>query len=184
MGKSKVKREPIPVPQNLDEASDFLRRIGAARRAIDAAELKLNGEIERIKAKAVGEIEPHAREAEELILGLFVFADGRRTELTYGGKHKTVQLPAGELKWRTAPPAVSVTNVAAVIERLKGLGLDRFLRIPPPEIDKEAILKEPKAVEGVKGLKIGQKEFFAVKPSEAAVEIEFATAELKKKAAA
>jgi len=144
-------REPFPVPQNLEEASDFLRRIGAARRAIDAAELKLNGEVERIKAEMVGEIGPYAREAEKLILGLFVFADDRRAELTDGGKKKTVQLPAGELKWRTAPPAVSVQNTELVIGRLRYLGLDRFLRTPPPEIDKEAILKEPKAVEGVKG---------------------------------
>jgi phage host-nuclease inhibitor protein Gam len=57
-----------------------------------------------------------------------------------------------------------------VIEALKRLKLSRFLR-EKTEINKEAILNEPKAVEGVAGIKIIKDlEDFVIEPFEQEVQ--------------
>ena len=57
------------------------------------------------------------------------------------------------------------------IKTLRSLGLGRFVR-EKPELDKDAILKEPDAVKGIKGISVSQHERFSVKPSNISVEIE------------
>jgi phage host-nuclease inhibitor protein Gam len=58
---------------------------------------------------------------------------------------KTVALTTGEIGWRLRPPKVVVRGVEAVLDKLKRMGLDRFIRTKE-EINKEAILNEPDAV--------------------------------------
>jgi phage host-nuclease inhibitor protein Gam len=86
--------------------------------------------------------------------GVQAYCEAHRDELTNGGRVKTANLVTGEVQWRQRPPSVAVRSVDAVIETLKRLGLNRFLRPKKDEINKEAILNEPDEVRGVAGLKI------------------------------
>jgi len=90
--------------------------------------------------------------------------------LTDGGKTKTFKLPAGECNWRMSPPAVSLTNVPAVMAAIKKLGLTNFIR-NKPEIDREEMLKHPEQAQAIAGVKITQVELFAVKPHSVRAEI-------------
>lgn len=67
------------------------------------------------------------------------------------------------MSWRTRPPRVSVRGEDVVMEALKRLGLDRFIR-RKEEIDKQAVLADPDAVQDIRGLSISQGEDFVIKP--------------------
>jgi len=60
---------------------------------------------------------------------------------------------------------VRVTGVDAVLDFLRRLGLDRFIR-RKEEINREAILNEPEAVACIPGITISQAEDFVVSPFE------------------
>jgi phage host-nuclease inhibitor protein Gam len=92
-----------------------------------------------------------------------VWAEANRDALTSNGKTKTVKLAAGEISWRMRPPSVAVRGMAAVIEALKKLKLSRFIRTKE-ELDKEAVLADPDAVNAIKGISITQREDFVIKP--------------------
>jgi len=168
--KTLIKRPVVAVPNDLDEAAEYPKLIAQEHRKIEAIKATLNGKVEELEAKAGEEAKPHSEKIDELVEGLFVFAEGRREELTEEGKVKTVKLPTGFFGWRSTPPAVSLKNIKAVLKKLKELGLKRFIRIKE-EPDKEAMLKEPEVAKSVKGVSITQYEEFFIKPLELEVEI-------------
>lgn len=184
--KMRIKRPVVAVPQYLDEAAQFLSLIGQEQRKIEKIQTALkkiqtalNEKIEELKAKAMTEIKPLDEKISELFEGLFIFAQSNRDELTEGGKRKTVEMPTGYIAWRMTPPAVSIANIKKVLIRLKELGLQRFIR-PKEEINKEAMLKEPKIAKTIKGVSVNQHEEFIVKPSELEIEIVSDGKKLKK----
>lgn len=180
MGKKKpVKRTTVAVPKSREGLAEFVRQIGDHRRAIDTAQIRLNNQIERLKAQAGEVSRPHEEAIGQLLEGAFVFAAGNREELTEGGKTKTVQLPTGVILWRTTPPSASIRNKEVVIASCESLGLTRFIRVRK-EPDKEAMLKEPEVAKTIKGVTITQREEFVVKPSEVDVEISESTKKLQK----
>ncbi|MCX1853849.1 host-nuclease inhibitor Gam family protein, partial [Escherichia coli] len=85
--------------------------------------------------------------------GVQGWCEANRDELTNGGKVKTANLVTGDVSWRVRPPSVSIRGMDAVMETLERLGLQRFIRTKQ-EINKEAILLEPKAVAGVAGITV------------------------------
>lgn len=177
--KKSVKRSAIVVPKSSQELADFIRQIGEHRRILGQIEAKLNDKIEKTKANAVADSEPHQAAIDLLVEGVYVYAEGHRDELTEDGKKKTVTLPTGKIGWRMTPPAVFLKGVKEVIKRCKDLGLERFIRIKE-EIDKEAMLKEPGVSNNIRGVSIAQREEFVVEPSEVSVEISRDTKKLKK----
>ncbi len=82
------------------------------------------------------------------------------------------------MAWRTTPPAVSLKNPEAVLEQIQQLKLTQFIRTTS-EINKEALLADPKKAESIKGVTITQKEEFVVTPHKTNVEIK-GTAKKKK----
>lgn len=174
-----LKKAVIPMPGNLDEAAQFLAQIGEEQRAIDKVQSDLNTEVDELKTKAMADTKPHQDKIFQLIEGLLAYAGVRRDELTDGGRRKTVETPTGIFCWRMTPPAVSLHNVKSILESLKLLGLNRFIRIKE-EIDKEAMLKEPDVAEAVEGVSISQHEEFVVKPAKLEVEITTRVDKLKK----
>ena len=77
---------------------------------------------------------------------------------------------SGELRWRSTPPACKVVRLEDAIKELKENKLaERFIRTKE-EINKEAILADPKAIKGFKWLKITQVEEFAIVPFETELE--------------
>ncbi|EEX6294434.1 host-nuclease inhibitor protein Gam, partial [Escherichia coli] len=69
--------------------------------------------------------------------------------------------------WRLGNPSCSVSrDVEGVIEMLRRMGLERFIRTKE-EVNKQAVLAEPDAVKGVAGIKVNKgAESFHVEPFE------------------
>lgn len=83
---------------------------------------------------------------------------------------KTANLTTGEVQWRNRPPSCGIRGAEAVIELLKRLKPDRFIRVKE-EINKDAILNEPTAVKNTPGITIKKDvEDFAIIPFEQEVE--------------
>ncbi|MBU2634995.1 host-nuclease inhibitor Gam family protein [Patescibacteria group bacterium] len=173
------KRAVVAVPKDLNEAAKFLTQIGQEQRATDKIRSGLNAKVDALKAKAMAEDEPHQEKISQLVEGLFAYAEVHRDELTDGGKRKTVEVPTGIFGWRMTPPSVKLRDVESVLESLKALKLERFIRTKE-EVDKEAMLKEPETAKIIKGVSISQHEDFIAKPAELEVEIAIQVDKLKK----
>lgn len=158
------------VPRDRDQVIEAIAEIGRRQRERVRIETAMNDKLAKIKEQFEEEAHPHNAEIERLKEGVKIWCAAHRGELTQDGKTKTANLSSGEISWRLRPPKVNASPVAKVIEALKKMGLaDRFLRVKE-ELDKEAILKEPAAVEHVKGLTISQGEDFVIKPFETRLE--------------
>ena len=162
--KTRIKTEAAVVAfQNREEANEAVAEIGLAQRERDRITTAMNEELAAVKARYEQEAAPHAAVIKELGQGVQIWAEANRSELLRDGRTKTVRLAAGEISWRTRPPKVRITGEGIVIQALKKLGLDRFLRVKE-EIDKSAILADPEAVASVKGISLSQGEDFVIKP--------------------
>ncbi|EFJ9901437.1 host-nuclease inhibitor protein Gam, partial [Escherichia coli] len=116
-------------------------------------ETEMNDAIAEITEKFAARIAPLKTDIETLSKGVQGWCEANRDELTNGGKVKTANLVTGDVSWRQRPPSVSIRGVDAVMETLERLGLQRFIRTKQ-EINREAILLEPKAVAGVAGITV------------------------------
>ncbi|ELU7122231.1 host-nuclease inhibitor Gam family protein, partial [Escherichia coli] len=85
--------------------------------------------------------------------GIQTWCEAHRDELTGNGKVKFANLTTGEVQWRNRPPSVSIRGADNVIELLRRLGLERFIRVKE-EINKDAILNEKEAVKNIPGITI------------------------------
>lgn len=165
--KTRIKAGPAQamVPQNAQEANAAVAEIGAATRALRHIEADMNEALAQIKEQFETVATVHRERIDLLTKAVQIWAEAHRDTLTQHGKVKTHDLPAGQICWRTRPPSVRVTGVDAVLDLLRRLGLDRFIR-RKEEINREAILNEPAAVAGLPGLTISQVEDFVVSPFE------------------
>ncbi|SRZ95174.1 host-nuclease inhibitor Gam family protein [Shigella sonnei] len=141
------------VPQNRDAVITDIKRIGDLQREASRLETEMNDAIAEITEKFAARIAPLKTDIETLSKGVQGWCEANRDELTNGGKVKTANLVTGDVSWRQRPPSVSIRSVDAVMETLERLGLQRFIRTKQ-EINKEAILLEPKAVAGVAGITV------------------------------
>ncbi|HBK2226973.1 TPA: host-nuclease inhibitor Gam family protein [Escherichia coli] len=141
------------VPQNRDAVITDIKRIGDLQREASRLETEMNDAIAEITEKFAARLAPIKTDIETLSKGVQGWCEANRDELTNGGKVKTANLVTGDVSWRQRPPSVSIRGVDAVMETLERLGLQRFIRTKQ-EINKEAILLEPKAVAGVAGITV------------------------------
>ncbi|WP_407589990.1 host-nuclease inhibitor Gam family protein [Escherichia coli] len=130
-----------------------MKRIGDLQREASRLETEMNDAIAEITEKFAARIAPIKTDIETLSKGVQGWCEANRDELTNGGKVKTANLVTGDVSWRVRPPSVSIRGMDAVMETLERLGLQRFIRTKQ-EINKEAILLEPKAVAGVAGITV------------------------------
>lgn len=172
MAKSKQRATNLPVPQSDVDAAAAIARIGELARQIAAIEAGGNDRIAAISADVEARRTPLKEVLEAERSGLEIYCAAHRARLTDGGKTKTVKFATGEIAWRTRPPRVTLPRareaIAELIERLRSLRLDRFLRVTEA-VDKEAMLKEPEIAASVQGVSIGSAgEDFIVEPLEMA----------------
>ena len=164
MTKTLTKKQDLPVPTTQQEAETLLFSMGAARRQLRLFEIEMNEALARTQA----DFEQHAQKFNQQIEAEFkaihAWAEANRDTLLTGTE-KTVKLATGEISWRTCPPSVTLKKPDEVLERLRKLGLERFIRTKE-EIDKQLLLKDPDAVSAVKGITITSKEEFTATPSE------------------
>lgn len=157
------------VPQTRDQVVEAVAEIGRCQRERARIQAAMNDEIATIKQRFEEEARPHAEKITELSSGVHTWCEAHRDDLTRNGKTKTATLPSGEVRWRMRPPSVSVRGLDKVLQALKDLKLTRFIRTKE-ELDKEAVLAEPEAVQHIKGLTITQGEDFVIVPFETSLE--------------
>lgn len=168
--KGALRQTNYQAAQNADDAAYLIRCLGERRREILRVEHEMNDQIAEIKQAYETTAQPMKEEVSGLIAAIQSWAEANRTELTNGGKIKTVRLASGEFNWRARPPKVSLRGKPKIIEALKGLGLNRFIRVSE-DIDKEALLKDRQAAEGIQGISISSAgEDFAISPYELEIE--------------
>lgn len=171
--KSNVQRIKSPAvcdaPQTRDHVIEQIALIGAHQRERQKIQASMNDELSAVREKWETKAAPHADEIKRLATGVQGWCEANREDLTQGGKRKTVELASGSVKWRMRPPSCVVRGADKVIETLKRLGLECFVRVKE-EIAKDLILAEPEAVKGVRGITITQKEDFVIVPFETELE--------------
>lgn len=143
----------IDVPQNRGEAAADIRAIGDLQRDMQRATAEMNDRIAAITAEYQPTLESISQRITSLQEGVQAYCEANRAELTDGGKVKFANLVTGEVNWRQRPPSVRITGADSVIDTLRRLALGRFIRTKD-EVNKEAILNEPEAVQGVAGISI------------------------------
>lgn len=163
--KTKTTAAAFPVPQSREQAAAAIREIGELQRLVTRIETDMNDALAKVKEQFETAAVPHADRINQLTQGVQMWAEANRDTLTQGGKVKTAALPTGEIQWRTRPPSVRITGQDAVLDALRRLGLQRFIR-SKEEVNKEAILNEQDAVKHVPGVSISQGEDFMVVPFE------------------
>jgi len=151
------------VPQSLAEVTEAIAEIGRCQRERDVIQAQMNEALSFWRAKYEEKAKPYAGRIVELTKGVATWCEAHRGELTKEGKTKTARLATGEVSWRMRPPSIVLRGAEAVIDALRKLGMDRFLRVKV-EVDKNAMLAEPEAVAKIKGVSISQREEFVVKP--------------------
>ena len=128
MSKRKANKVKVSVPKSRAEAEALLESIGQRWRQVSDAELRLNDVITGLKAEAAQEVAPINEHLEGELEAFFGWAEAHRDQLLEGDS-KTARLTTGEVSWRVSPPKVNVSQKAAtLIETLKQLGLERFVR--------------------------------------------------------
>ncbi|EJI5073110.1 host-nuclease inhibitor Gam family protein [Salmonella enterica] len=156
-------------PQSKEQVSVDIKKIGDIQRELTRIETDANDQIAVIMNQNTPKIEALRAELDVLQKGVQTWCEANRSSITKGSS-KTANLITGEVAWRTKPDSVSIKGVELVLEALKKLKLDRFIR-RKEEINKDAILADKKAVENIKGISIvSGKEVFSITPFEQEIE--------------
>ncbi|MDR1424288.1 MAG: host-nuclease inhibitor Gam family protein [Azoarcus sp.] len=170
MSKTRTKRVATPyVCQSRQEAMAAIRQLGDAQRELIRIETKINDAIAAITAEKKDVIDTLKLRIEELTEGVHWWCEANRLALCADGG-KSANLVTGEVSWRQRPPSVQVRGANKVIAALRAMRLERFIRTRE-EINKEAILAEPKSVTSVPGIQLVQGvEDFSITPFEIEVQ--------------
>lgn len=156
-------------PQSREQVSIDIKKIGDIQRELTRIEADANDQIAVIMNQNTPKIEALRAELDVLQKGVQTWCEANRSSITKGSS-KTANLITGEVAWRTKPDSVSIKGVELVLEALKKLKLDRFIR-RKEEINKDAILADKKAVENIKGISIvSGKDVFSITPFEQEIE--------------
>ena len=165
--KSTIKKDALVVPQTRSGAEQLIEEIGTLQRQLTRIEADMNDELATIKAKYEAKAQPLNTTISQAFDAVHAWAEANRSNLLTG-RVKHVRLATGEIAWRITPPKVSIRGADVVLDALQRLA-PQMVRTKP-EIDKDAILADPDAVSGIKGISITQKEEFKVKPFESEIE--------------
>lgn len=156
-------------PQSREQVSVDIKKIGDIQRELTRIEADANDQIAVIMNQNTPKIEALRAELDVLQKGVQTWCEANRSSITKGSS-KTANLITGEVAWRTKPDSVSIKGVELVLEALKKLKLDRFIR-RKEEVNKDAILADRKAVENIKGISVvSGKETFSITPFEQEIE--------------
>ncbi|ECC9293045.1 TPA: host-nuclease inhibitor Gam family protein [Salmonella enterica] len=156
-------------PQSKEQVSVDIKKIGDIQRELTRIEADANDQIAVVMNQNTPKIEALRAELDVLQKGVQTWCEANRSSITKGSS-KTANLITGEVSWRTKPDSVSIKGVELVLEALKKLKLDHFIR-RKEEINKDAILADKKAVENIKGISIvSGKEVFSITPFEQEIE--------------
>lgn len=169
MAKVKKSQAARWVCQSREMTMEAIRALGDARRELTRLETHINDQVAQVTDQHKQEVEALQQRIETLSSGIQIWCEANRAQLLEGGG-KEANLITGLVRWRQRPPSVSIRGVDKVLEALRTLGLQRFIRTKE-EPNKEAMLADPKAVQAVPGLSIvSGVEDFIVEPFEVEVQ--------------
>lgn len=174
MAKKKLKAAAAAaVPQSKDDCAAAIRQLGDLVREFERGRATMNDSIAAIAQQHQPVLSGLQQQIDALRVGIQTWCEAHRVTLCGEGDKlgKTANLVTGEVSWRQRPPSVTIRGADTVITRLKERGLQRFVR-SKEEVNKEAVLAEPKAVRGVSGITIVTGlEDFSITPFEAEAEV-------------
>lgn len=139
--------------QGRDEVESAIKEIGDLNREIERLAIEQNDKLAAITeeyAPLINAVKETLKPKQEAVQA---WCESHRDELTKDGKTKTGQFNTGEVQWRQRPPSVGIRGTESVLESLRTLGLDRFIRTKE-EVNKEAMLNEPELAATVAGVTI------------------------------
>ena len=155
-------------PQSKADCQADIKKLGDLQREFTREQADLNDAISNLTKTAAPRLTQLTERIELLQAGVQTWCEANRKDLC--GTGKTANLITGEVQWRARPPSVSIRGAEVVMENLKSLGLERFVRVKE-EPNKEAMLNEPDAVRGVAGITINSGiEDFTITPFEVSAE--------------
>lgn len=163
--KTRIKAATTEAPQTREETQTWIKDLGDVQRELARQTTAMNDEIGVITERYKGPLNTLTDRAKALQKGIQAWCEAHRAELTQG-KGKTANLVTGEVSWRQRPPSVVIRGAEAVLEALRSLGLERFIRVKE-EINKDAMLNEPDLAATVAGVSLRKgAEDFVIKPFE------------------
>lgn len=168
--KTKLPAATVAVPQSKTHCAADIKTLGDVQRDFERTRAAMNDEIAAVAKRYQPELEALELRSIALATGIQTWCEANRATLCEGGG-KTANLVTGEVSWRQRPPSVRITGADSVIETLKRMQLERFVR-SKEEPNKEAMLNEPEAVRGIAGISIvSGVEDFAIAPFGVDVEV-------------
>jgi phage host-nuclease inhibitor protein Gam len=159
------------IPETREEVNTAISEIGRRERERKLLDAAMNTQLAKIRARYEQIALPHKDAIDLLSLGVKIWCEANRDELTQDGKIKTVKLASGKVSWRLRPSKVAVSlRVDEILVILKRLKLTRFIRVTE-DLNKTAMLAEPKAIARIEGLRIERgTEDFVIAPFETGLE--------------
>ena len=103
----------LPVPQNREEAEEFIRTIGAHQRAVARVKLDLAETVAGLKEESDKAREPYETAIERLTEGLKMWCEANRAAITDNNRVKHADFLAGKVLWRIRSPKVTHPGVEA-----------------------------------------------------------------------
>lgn len=169
--KMKAPAFTVSVPQSRGDCALHIKKLGDVQRQFERSRAEMNDAIAHITERYQPVLELLDAQCQALAQGIQTWCEANRATLCENGG-KTANLVTGEVSWRQRPPSVRVTGADSVIEFLKCMGLERFVRTKE-EVNKDAILNEQDAVRGIAGISIvSGVEDFAIAPTAVDVEVQ------------
>lgn len=167
--KMKAPAAAVPVPQSRADCAASIKTLGDAQRDFERQRASMNDEIAQITQRYQPQLEALDAQCQALAKGIQTWCEANRATLCETGK--TANLVTGEVSWRQRPPSVRITGADSVIETLRRMQLERFVRTKD-EVNKDAILNEVDAVRGIAGITVVTGvEDFAIVPFAVDVEV-------------
>ncbi|AWW56557.1 host-nuclease inhibitor Gam family protein [Pasteurella multocida] len=152
--------------QTKDEVEVAIKEIGDLNREMERLAIEQNDRLAQITeeyAPLMNIIKEQLQPKQEAVQA---WCESHRDELTQNGKTKTANFNTGDVQWRARPPSVQIRGAESVLESLRTLGLNRFIRTKE-EPNKEAMLNEPELAATVAGVTIRKGvEDFVITPFE------------------
>jgi len=165
-------KEKIKVPKTSSEVDDLIETIAEFQKQEARNIEEANKQIQRIKSRTHRRVGLIRRKIFRLAFVIRDYYTANKKELTSGGKLKVVKLINGIFQeYFTKRSVKLIGDESGAAEELEKAGLGRFVRIKK-EVDKDAILRHPEKVAGIKSIKIiEKKKRFLITPSETNISV-------------
>lgn len=175
----KKERNEVIIPESTQEVNKLIQEIGEFQARKQKIKQEEAEEMKKIRNRTKRRLTQGQRAIKRRFKGLYIFYQTHRNILFKEAKTKIIKFTAGEIGMYKPSPKVRIRSKKKVIKALEMANLKKFLRIIP-EINKEAILADPRGISGISGIKVVQKEKFKVRPKETGETFSENTEKLKK----